>query len=164
MPAAVLFVGQAQVKEFYEQNYRQLKSFSSLLAQYSSGGSNKIFRNFSIHKDSLLLATDKFVLKHLSAQNPVEPVGRLSVKTLILCRLPFEQFTHPYQEALGKTMTNAFTEYALPRALLNFHQILKFFYTPALEDVYIIDQKLGKPYAVVFRDYYKTLPGAKLND
>ncbi|MDR3642343.1 MAG: exonuclease domain-containing protein [Candidatus Doudnabacteria bacterium] len=162
LPAAILFAGQVQVREFYDQTYQELKSFASLLVQNNSGGSNKIFRNFSIHKNSLLLCTDKFILKHLAAQNPVEPVGKLAVKRLIVCRLPFDQFTHPYQEALGKTLNNAFNDYALPKALLNFHEVLKFFYTDELEDIYVIDQKLDKPYALVFKDYYKTLPGAKL--
>ena len=162
LPAVVLFASQSLVKDFYEQNYKELKTKATLLAQHSSGGSNKIFRNFSIHKDGLLLCTDKFILKHLSAVNAVEPVSKLSAKTVILCRLPFEQFTHPYQEALGQTMANAFSDYGLPRALFNFHQIFKFFYSPQLSDVYIVDAKLSKPYAKVFLDYYQNLPGAKL--
>ena len=164
LSAAVLFGGQLQVKDFYEQNYQKLKESAFLMAQHSSGGSNKIFRNFDIHSNSLLLATDKFILKHLIAQNLVEPVVRLGAKTLILCRLPFEQFTHPYQEALGQTLANAFEDYALPRALYNFHQIIKFFYTPRLKNIYIIDAKLAKPYAKVFKEYLKTLPGAEMQD
>ena len=112
-----------RLRIFTNKTYQKLKQSAFLLAQYSSGGSNKIFRNFAIHNNSLLLATDKFILKHLSAQNPVEPVSKLGAKTLILCRLPFEQFTHPYQEALGQTLTNAFEDYALPRALYNFHRL-----------------------------------------
>ena len=160
LPAAVLFASPMQVREFYEENYQKLKEQASLLAQTSSGGSNKIFRNFSIHKNSLLLATDKFILKHLTGQNVVEPISKLPVKTLILCRLPFDQFTHPYQEALSKALPNAFEDYSLPRALYNFHSIMKFFYTPELRDIYVIDAKLAKPYARVFKDYWQNIPGA----
>jgi DNA polymerase III epsilon subunit family exonuclease len=162
LPAAILFAGPIQVREFYEQNYQQLKAKAALLAQTNSGGSNKIFRNFSIHTNSLLLATDKFILKHLTGNSSVEPVSKLAVKSLVLCRLPFQQFTHPYQEAVSKSLANAFEDYALPRALYNFHSLIKFFYTPELTDIYVIDSKLSKAYAKVFRDYWKIIPGAVL--
>ena len=162
LPAAILFPGALQAKEFYEQNYEVLKKHASILAQSGSGGSNKIFRNFSINSHSLLLATDKFILKALKGYSQVEPVVNLPVKLLILCRLPFEQFTHPYQEAVSASFPNAFMDYALPRALNNFHKLLEFFYSPLLRDVYIIDAKLTKDYALVFKDYYKYIPGSEL--
>lgn len=164
LPAAVLFGSPTQVREFYEANYQNLKSASSLQVQNNSGGSNKILRNFSINNNGLLLCTDKFILKSLTNQNPVETVNRLAVKTLVIGRLPFEQFTHPYQEALGQSFPNAFEDYGLPRALFNFHSLIKFFYTPELMDIYIIDSKLAKPYAKVFKDYYKIIPNAALKD
>jgi len=164
LPAAVLFGSSLQVRQFYDQNYQKLKQRAALLAQSNSGGSNKIFRNFGINHKSLLLVTDKFILRHLGGQPAVEPVSKLSVKTLIICRLPFEQFTHPYQEAVSAALPNAFEDYALPRALYNFHSLIKFFYTLELKDIYIIDAKLAKSYARVFRDYYKFIPGAELKD
>jgi hypothetical protein len=91
-------------------------------------------------------------------------VNQLSVKTLIICRLPFEQFTHPYQEAVSASLPNAFEDYALPRALYNFQSLLKFFYTPELTDIYIIDSKLTKGYAKAFKDYYKFIPGAEIKN
>ncbi len=160
LPAAILFAGPLQVREFYDQNYQALKTTATVLAQNNSGGSNKIFRNFSIRQNSLLLCTDKFVLKHLTSANSLAPVSHLKVKTLVLCRLPFDQFTHPYQEALGQTLSNAFEDYSLPKALYNFHSLLKFFYTPELKDIYIIDAKLAKPYAKIFKDYFQTIPNA----
>ncbi len=163
LPAAVLFGSPLQVREFYEQNYQTIKKYAWLLAQNSSGGSNKIFRNFSINPNSLLLATDKFVLKSLTSQNATDPVNNLAVKTLIICRLPFDQFTHPYQEALSQNLANPFEDYSLPRALYNFHSIIKFFYTPELRDIYIIDSKLSKPYAKIFKDYWQNIPNASFN-
>ena len=160
-PAAILFASQSGVKEFYEQHYLELKSRASVLSQFGSGGSNKIFRNFSISPQSLLLATDKLVLRHLSSTSAVEQVLSLPVKTLIICRLPFEQFTHPYQEAVSQSLTNAFMDYSLPKALFNFHSVIKFFQTPLLEDIYVIDGKLSKEYAKVFKDYYKFLPNCQ---
>jgi DNA polymerase III epsilon subunit-like protein len=164
LPAAILFGSSLQVRQFYEQNYQELKQRAAVLAQNNSGGSNKIFRNFSINRKSLLLVTDKFILKHLSGQSAVEPVNQLPVKTLIICRLPFEQFTHPYQEAISASLPNAFEDYAMPRALYNFHNLIKFFYTPELKDIYIIDSKLAKGYAKAFKDYYKFVPEAELKE
>jgi DNA polymerase III epsilon subunit-like protein len=162
LPAAVLFGSSLQVKQFYDQNYRELKKKASLLAQNNSGGSNKMFRNFGINSKSILLVSDKFILKHLTAQSAVEPVNHLAVKTLIICHLPFEHFTHPYQEAVSASLPNAFEDYALPRALYNFHSLIKFFYTQELKDIYIIDPKLAKSYAKVFKDYYKFIQGAEI--
>lgn len=162
LPAAILFASPLQVREFYEQNYEVLKKHTSLLAQSNSGGSNKIFRNFAINKNSLLLCTDKFILKALNGQAAVEPVSKLMVKTVILCRLPFEQFTHPYQEAISQSLPNAFMDYALPRALFNFHSLIKFFYTPELRDIYVIDAKLAKDYSSVFKNYYLNIPNAEI--
>ncbi len=162
LPAAVLLPNQTQVREFYDANYQSIKKFASLLAQSNSGGSNKIFRNFSINPNSLLLATDKFILRAMSGNQAVDPVSKLAVKTLVLCRLPFEQFTHPYQEAISQSLNNGFMEYALPRALLNFHNLIKFFYTPELKEVYIIDAKLSKEYSAPFKNYYKAIPGAEI--
>jgi len=164
LPAAVLFGSSLQVRQFYDINYQELKQRASVLAQNNSGGSNKIFRNFGINPKSIMLVIDKFILKHLSGQSAVEPVNQLAVKTLIICRLPFEQFTHPYQEAVSAALPNAFEDYAMPRALYNFHSLIKFFYTPELKDIYIIDAKLAKGYARVFKDYYKYIPGAEIRD
>jgi DNA polymerase III epsilon subunit-like protein len=161
LPAAVLFGSPLQVRDFYEQNYLTLKKVASLLAQSSSGGSNKIFRNFSINSNGLLLATDRFVLKHLNAGSGYG-TQKLPLKTLILCHLPFDQYSHPYQEAVSQSMPNAFEDYSLPRALYNFHSIIKFFYNQGLKDIFIIDSKLSKPYAKVFMDYYKVIPKAVL--
>jgi DNA polymerase III epsilon subunit-like protein len=161
LPAVILFPSPALVRDFYDSNYQELKTRAAVLAQSNSGGSNKIFHNFSINEKSVLLATDKFILKYLSAQPAVSPVEKLRVKTLIVCRLPFEQFTHPYQEAVSQSVSNAFMDYALPKAVFNFQSILQFFYTDLLKDVYIIDVKLGKDYASVFKDFYRHIPGAK---
>ncbi len=159
-PSAILFASSVQVKEFHEANFTSLKAKAQVLAQSAYGGSNKILRNFSINPKSLLLATDKFILKALSSQGAVEQVTKLPVKILVLGRLSFDQFTHPYQEAVSKSYDNAFMDYSLPRALFNMHNLVKFFYTDSLEHVYIFDPKLSKDYAKVFKEYYNIVPGA----
>lgn len=163
LPSAVLFSSPMQVREFYDQYYQDLKAMSSVLAQSNSGGSNKIFRNFAINPKSILLATDKLILKSLANQASVEPVTSLKVRALIICRLPFEQFSHPYQEAVSQSMPNAFMDYALPKAVLNFYNLIKFFYSSELEHIYVMDPKLSKEYSEIFKSFYKYIPGSKID-
>lgn len=149
LPAAIILGSSLQVKEFYYKNYERLQKHAFVLAQTTTGGS-RILRNFSIHKDTLLLATGKFVLKSLNAPGAGSALGTLPVKTLVLGHLPFEQFTHPYLEAVAKQFKNPFEDFSLPRALLNFHRLIRFFYTPELKNLAVFDAKLNKPYARAF--------------
>jgi DNA polymerase III epsilon subunit family exonuclease len=159
LPAAILFAAPKVLKEFHEANYKHLKSYASLLTQNGSGGSNKLFNNFSINNNGLLLATDRLILKSVS--NTVENARphKLSVKTLILLRLPFDPVSHPYAQALSATYPNAFSAMALPKALYNFHQLVDFFYTPDLKNIYLFDSKLSKEYSKPFFDYLAELSG-----
>jgi len=157
-PAAVLFGNVLQVKEFYDAYYEQLKKKVTLVAQNNAGGSNKIFHNFSIHSNTLLLGTGKFILKHLATSSSVQPVDHLRVKTLIICNLPFDQFTHPYQKAVSARFSNPFEDYSLPKAVYNFHALLEFFNTDSLQRIYISDSKLSKGYGAVFTDYIQQVP------
>ncbi len=155
LPATVLFGSQAMVKDFFEANYLNFQNYAFLLNQGLSGGSNKLLRNFSIHTNSLLLATDRFIIKHLSSHGTNHTVENLEAKTLVLTKLPFEQFTHPYAQALLATFENPFEEYTLPRTIYGLHRLLGFFYTPKLKKVFLFDTKLSKPYAEVFYEYFK---------
>lgn len=161
LPVAVLFGSALQVRQFYDEYYERLKSKASVLAQTSSGGGNKILRNFSINQKSILLATDKFILKQSANSNSFDPVQQLKVKTLILCHLPFEQFKHPYQEALSARFENPFEDYSLPKAVYNFHSVLKFFNTEGLENIYICEPKVSKSYWSAFNDYLDQVPRLK---
>ena len=152
-PSAILFGNATQVRDFYDGHYKELQKTAFLVSQNSSGGSNKMFHNFSIHNNSLLLITGRAILKHLSSSSSINPVEHVAVKTLIIGHLPFEVFTHPYQEAVAARFGNAFEDYSLPRAIYNFHALLEFFNTPALEQIYIFDPKLGKNYGEAFKEY-----------
>lgn len=153
LPAAMLFASPKPLAEFYERNYSTLKSYATLLAQNGSGGSGKLLNNFSINQNGLLLATDRFILKAINGNPASSRPSSLKVKTLVILRLPFEPVNHPYNQALAKTYPNAFESMALPKALYNLHQIVSFFYTHALEKVYLIDPKLEKGYAKDFYEY-----------
>lgn len=158
LPAAILFATVSQVKAFYESNFTALQKHAFLVAQTNAGGSNKMFHNFAIHSNSLLLATGKLILKHRAGSSSVDPVEHLPVKTLIICHLPFEQYTHPYQQAVSSRFANPFEDYSLPKAVYNFHTLLEFFNTELLERIYICDSKLAKNYGNVFKEYISQIP------
>ncbi|MCL5008892.1 MAG: 3'-5' exonuclease [Patescibacteria group bacterium] len=161
LPAAVLFAGPLQVKEFYEQNYEELQAYANVLSQNHSGGSNKLFRNFEIYPESILLATDKLILKYLT-ESAGSALDFLSVKTLVLGHLPFEQYTHPYLEAVAATYERPFEQFSLPRAVYNLIRILRFFYTGKLKQVVIADPKLSKEYANAFVALIQKIPGFRV--
>ncbi len=162
LPAVVLFQSALNAKQFYNQHYPELKKSASVFLQSSSGGSNKILRNFEINGNGLLLATDRFILKFMSNQGILDTAQHLTIKTLVINRLPFENYTHPYQEAVSKQFEDPFLEYSLPKALYNFHLILKFFNTEKLRNLYIYDPKLEKGYAKVFKDYLGKIENFKI--
>lgn len=162
LPAAVLLQSVSQVRDFQDAFHKSLKNKAFVLTQNGSGGSNKIFHNFSIHPDSLLLATGKFILKHQVGSTNVSPVEHLTVQTLVIGTLPFENFRHPYEEAVTAQLQNAFEEYSLPKAVYNLHVLLDFFYSPELSEVYICDSKLAKAYATTFIDYLHRVPGLEI--
>ncbi|MEK7618460.1 MAG: exonuclease domain-containing protein [Patescibacteria group bacterium] len=157
LPAAILLPSALKVKSFYQQYHETLKKSAFVLAQNGSAGNSRILRNFTIHENSLLLTSDKFILKSLLGKGAGIALGNLPVKTLVLNRLPFEQFTHPYFEAVSKQFENPFEDFSLPRALMSLHFVVKFFYSPKLENLFIFDSKLNKPYARVFLEYLKQI-------
>lgn len=154
LPAALLLPNSSTLKNFYEANFKTLSEKYKVAAQGYSGGTNKLLDNFSIHENALLLATDHLILR--SAHK------RLRVKDLILTRLPFEQFNHPLFAAQAERYPNQFIDFNIPRALYNFHSIIRFFYSNDLERIFILDQKIHKEYGQYFIDYLKTLPFVEL--
>ena len=164
LPAAVLFGSTSQIKELYDLGFNELKTFSSPVAQTLSTGSNKMFHNFTIHPNGLLLVTSKFVVKHLENSVNLSPVGHVPVKTLVICSLPFQQYTHPYEQAVAARFSNSFMDYSLPKALYNFHCLLNFFNSGDLETIYLWDAKLSKDYAKAFVEYLKYFPSITLGE
>lgn len=91
LPMIVVFPSPASVKEFYNSHYIELKKGASLFAQGYSGGGNKMFRNFSIKENSILLATADFISKQKY---------KLSAETLLFKDFPNIDSNDPYQTAL----------------------------------------------------------------
>jgi DNA polymerase III epsilon subunit-like protein len=91
LPLVVIFPETNHVKEFYNDNYIRIKEKSALFAQGYSGGGNKMFRNFSIRENSMLLVTADFMAK----QN-----YKIPAQTLIFTAPPSVETNHPYTAAL----------------------------------------------------------------
>lgn len=159
LPGAVLFGSPKVLKDFYSENYEVLKTYASLSVQSATGGTNKLFNNFSINSNGLLLATDRTVLKAILSNTENSRPVKLNVKTLVVLRLPFDSVSHPYAQALAAIYPNAFQAMALPKALYNFHKLLTFFSGKQLKNVYLCDQKLNKEYAKAFCDYLDVFAG-----
>lgn len=90
-PLIAVFSAAANIKSFYNSFYPQLKEKAALFAQGYSGGGNKMFRNFSIREESILLITAEFMAK----QNYVIPA-----KTIVFTAPPQIETKHPYIAAL----------------------------------------------------------------
>lgn len=91
LPLVIVFTAPAGIKAFYNKYYPQLKEKAALFAQGYSGGGNKMFRNFSIKPNSILLVTAEFMEK----QNYIIPA-----KTIVFTGLPPVEASHPYVAAL----------------------------------------------------------------
>lgn len=157
LPAAALLSSPVQVREFHDQYYEAIQGYANLLSQNHSGGSSKLFRNFEIYPESVLLVTDKLVLRYLTEMSG-RSLNKLTVKTLIIGRLPFEQYTHPYLEAVANTYEHPFEQFSLPRAAFNLSRILDFFYTHQLKLIVIADPKVAKDYFLIFEDFLRNIP------
>ncbi|MBL8029725.1 MAG: hypothetical protein JNN11_00565 [Candidatus Doudnabacteria bacterium] len=159
LPAAVLFGSPKILKDFYSEHYEYLKSFASLSVQNSTGGTNKLFNNFKINSNGVLLATDRTILKAILSNTENSRPVKLGVKTLVVLRLPFDPVSHPYAQALAAIYPNAFQAMALPKALYNFHKLVTFFSSKDLRSIYLCDLKLGKEYAQAFCEYLDVYSG-----
>ncbi len=155
-PLALIMPSQASIKEFYEPNFRELQKRFKVLAQGFSGGATKMLDNFLINDNSLLVVTDKFISK--------QQHKKLHVKNLIITRLPFDQFTHPLFAAQAQKYKNQFIEFNIPRALYNFHSLVRFFYGEGLERIYITDPKIRKDYGRYFLEYLSSLSFVEIKE
>ena len=123
-PAALLMPSSSALRTFYEANFKKLQEKYKVAAQSYSGGSNKLLENFSIHSNGLLIVTDNFILK--------QSAKRIKVRDVVMTRLPFEQFNHPLFAAQAEKYPNQFIDFNIPRALHNFHSIIRFFFSTDL--------------------------------
>lgn len=129
LPAVLLFATPQSIKDFYDVSYQQIKKYGSIFAQGYSGGSNKMFRNFTISKKSLFIATDSFLLR--------TPYRKLHAKTVIITYLPQEKYQHPYMQALLNYWQGIFPNIKAIHTVKNVHMLFKMLYNSELEHAYI---------------------------
>jgi len=126
LPAAVIFGSKAEVRQFYDNYYLELKQFAAVFAQSYSGGSNKILRNFGIRPASILLATPSFVIRSNFT---------LALRTVIILNPPNVNFRHPYFQALRHYWEPILPNFAHLQAMLETYLLIQTIYTPQLEQV-----------------------------
>jgi DNA polymerase III epsilon subunit family exonuclease len=102
-PVVIVFPSPAQVKVFYKEHFLELKEQYKLFAQDYSGSGNKIFRNFRIFGNSLLLATSHFINK----QKYTAPAA-----TVIFIERPKVDLQQPYYQALTQIYENRYPNLA----------------------------------------------------
>ena len=90
-PLVVIFPSPATVKSFYKEFHQDLRANFHLFGQDYSGSGNKIFRNFRIFENSLLLATSQFI----NRQRYVAPS-----RTILYLEPPIVDVEQPYYQAL----------------------------------------------------------------
>ncbi len=98
-PIVLIFATSSAVKTFYKDHFDNLGSNFRVFAQEYSGSGNKIFRNFKIFPNALLLATSQFINKQ--KYNAVS--GSLGY-----IDWPDIDSRHPYVQALLQTYSSAF--------------------------------------------------------
>ncbi len=90
-PLVIVFGSAAAAKDFYKKHFLSLKEQFRLYGQEYSGSGNKIFRNFRISDNSMLLATSHFINK----QKYTAPA-----KTVVYVKWPEVDSSQPYYQAL----------------------------------------------------------------
>lgn len=98
-PAVVIFPNTSKLKQFYKDHFVELKLKFHIFAQEYSGSGNKIFRNFRIFENSLLLATSNFINKQKY---------QLQINELLMLEAPKLDIRHPYYNAM---LTNYVDKY-----------------------------------------------------
>ncbi len=110
-----LFTSYASLMEAAEAMRGRLESVGiEMLVQGRDGSPDQIIRRFRDNPESIILGTASF-------WEGVDLAGD-SLQALIVARLPFNVPTEPVFEARSELYDNAFTEYAMPQAMLRLRQ------------------------------------------
>lgn len=113
----LVFLELAELKQFYKDYYQKLKNRGIVvLAQDYSGSGNKMFRNFSMFKNVVLLATSDFIAKQKYS---------ISTDYLTFLSWPVLNLEHPYVVFLNNNYPELFQSYVTVYPELKFWQIAK---------------------------------------
>lgn len=117
LPTVVVFRNIAEVKDFYNTNYANIKTYANIFAQGYSGGGNKMFRNFGIKPNSILLVTEDFLFNNRFHQ--------LYIKTIWFKHWFASNDRHPYSKALYDHWHKKYPDFNLLQQLLRFFSSMK---------------------------------------
>lgn len=128
LPLVVLLPNKAEVRSFYDKHYSHLKTLGTVWAESYSGGSNKILRNFTIKRQSILLATPKFITRNDK---------QVAARTLIITALPTVEADHPYVKALQDFWLADFPDFLQLQMARQFYLLLQAFSLPDLKRILV---------------------------
>ena len=137
------------VKAFYDAHFEKLKSQVRVFAQGYSGGSNKIMRNFTINKASILLATADFLVRQSRAVAP---------KTVAINGLPKVNVNHPYVKALAEYWIGQFPDFMELQNRQKFYQLLHMVWSPDLGKVFLFASTLDAQWGSKWPEYLAQIP------
>lgn len=127
-PTVIVFAGPTGAKNFYKEHFIELSNHYRLFAQEYSGSGNKIFRNFRIFPNALLLATSQFINKQkYSAPS----------RTVIYLTWPQTDEAHPYVRALLENYLKSYPDLIKILNLNDFVFNLKQLSGPDLPQVFL---------------------------
>ncbi|MDE2312311.1 MAG: 3'-5' exonuclease [Patescibacteria group bacterium] len=136
LPAAIIVSGQKEVAELQGLYAGLGKIFVS--AQSKHGGGNKLFLNFGVHKNNLLLVSSALALKFAVNRQNVSGPWNLPVAFLQFNEFPLPPLDDPYNQALLEQYGHAMQQAI---GLMDFFVILRLFWAKKLKTIRIFVPK-----------------------
>jgi hypothetical protein len=129
LPMVITFSSILELKQFYDENYKDLQKFLNIFAEKYSGGFNKLFRNFSLRKNSLLLVTNETLMGARS--------HTIRAHKLVIQDLGEKSKAHPYEKSLEQYWSGTFPNFRDLSNTQRLHDILVRFNWEQLHSVQI---------------------------
>ncbi len=116
LPLLLIFPTLVELKRFYDEHYKSLQAFASVYAEKYSGGTNKLFRNYALRKNTILLVTQETLVRAKNHQ--------VHAQSVILTNSAASPSTHPYESALQRYWSKQFPNFSSLYGVLRLHDIL----------------------------------------
>lgn len=129
----VLFPTVEKLKTYYDVHYAKLSSVPAVVAVGIHGGANKVLRNFSHSKKTIVLAALPSLISF--AAKP------LDLSRVLYAGLPYVNLNHPYHSRLAKEYFSGLQIYEKNMQLLGFIQSLRVFDTEKIELLELLIEK-----------------------
>ncbi len=129
----IIFPTLEKLKNYYDLHYAKLTAAPAVAAVGVHGGANKVLRNFSHSKKTIVLAALPSLVSFLPFS--------LSLSHVLFADLPLVDVRHPYQSKLAKQYFPDEQSYKSHIQLLHFIQTLRVFNTKDLAFLELMAQK-----------------------